>query len=117
MTMSGLEFHCFRHLFGLSVDELAERLDVSTRTLRSFESGRDPINTGVEQDMHCLNRQHAELAQLILDSDEVVTIPRSDDDWPYPRGWYVAAIARAMNAEPNLMAEWDYGTGATDSGE
>lgn len=115
--MSGLEFHCFRHLFGLSVDELADRLDVSTRTLRSFESGRDPINTGVEQDMHNLNRQHAELVQLILDSDEVVTVPRSGEDLPHPRGWYVAAIARAMNAEPNLMAEWDYGAGVTGSGE
>ena len=43
----------------------------------------------------------------MVDSKEVVGIVRDKAaDMPRPRGWYVAAAARALLVEPDLMVDW-----------
>ncbi|MGJ9487133.1 helix-turn-helix domain-containing protein [Actinotignum sp. GS-2025e] len=95
----------YRHTLGLKIDALADLLGVSVRTMRAWESGRDPIPEGAAQDILRLVRDQARLAQRMVDSGMIITLPRRRAE--FPRGYYVAALARALEVEPDLMAEWD----------
>ena len=83
--LSSAEFAARRHLVGFTLDQLAAVLRVIPRTVLIGE------HTGVVQEM--------------LDADVPVHIAR-DGAGSRPRGWYVAAAARAIAVEPDLIVEW-----------
>jgi transcriptional regulator with XRE-family HTH domain len=105
--ITGAEFAAYRHLIGLTVDELASALRVNPRTARSWESGRDPIPARVAEELEALAVEHRALARRMADDGRPVAI-RRDKTAPTdkPRGWYVAAAARALVIEPDLEVEW-----------
>ena len=105
--MTGAEMAAWRHLLGLTLDELAEALAVNVRTTRSWESGRDPIPLRIRAEVATLVVEHGELAARMVDDGRPVAITRDKAaPSPRPRGWYVAAAARALAVEPGLMVEW-----------
>lgn len=105
--MSAAEFACWRHLLGLTLDELAETMGVNPRTVRAWEAGRDLIPERIRDELDALKARHDDLVTRYLDADEVIGIVRDKAaDTPMPRGWYVAAAARAMQSDPDLMVEW-----------
>ena len=105
--MTGAELAAWRHLLGLTLDELAGTLAVNVRTTRSWESGRDPIPLRIRAEVAGLVVEHGELAASMVDDGRPVAITRDKAaPSPRPRGWYVAAAARALAVEPGLMVEW-----------
>ncbi len=105
--MTGAELAAWRHLLGLTLDELAETLAVNVRTTRSWESGRDPIPLRIRAEVAGLVVEHGELAASMVNDGRPVAITRDKAaPSPRPRGWYVAAAARALAVEPGLMVEW-----------
>lgn len=105
--MTAAELAAWRHLLGLTLDELADQIGVNPRTTRSWETGRDPIPPRITDEIATLRARHDNLVSAYLDTDEVIGIVRDKAaDTPMPRGWYVAAAARAMQSDPDLMVEW-----------
>ncbi len=47
--MTGAEFEALRHLLGMSVDHLALELDVTSRSIRNWSSGKSRIPNGVAE--------------------------------------------------------------------
>lgn len=105
--MSGAEFAAHRHLLGLTLDEAADALGVRHHTARAWESERDPIPYRVREELRALIAEHSRLADAMAADGRPIGIRRDKDDAsPRPRGWYVAAAARALIAEPDLEVEW-----------
>ena len=105
--MTGAEMAAWRHLLGLTLDELAEALAVNVRTTRSWESGRDPIPLRIRDEVSVLVAEHGNLAaRMTADGRPVGIVRDKATPSPRPRGWYVAAAARALAVEPGLMVEW-----------
>ena len=105
--LSGAEFAARRHLLGLTLDELAAMIGVNPRTVRAWETGRDLIPERIGDELAALIDEHTALVERMVDSEEVVGIVRGKAaDMPRPRGWYVAAAARALLVEPDLMVDW-----------
>lgn len=106
--LSGADFAARRHLIGLTLEEVAGVLGVNPRTARAWETGRDLIPERVGEELGALIDEHTALAERMVDSEGVVGIVRDKGaaDMPHPRGWYVAAAARALLAEPDLMVDW-----------
>lgn len=106
--MTGLEFAAWRHLLGLSQPEMAGMLSVSTPTIKAWEADRDPIPYRIPDEIRRLDGAHRELVQAILQRDDPAVIDRNPAqtlDTP-PRGWMVAAVARALGQDTGVMAEW-----------
>lgn len=107
--MSGLAFAAVRRLLGLSAAELAEALSVNERTVRAWESGRDPIPYRLPRELDALRRAHDIHVQKILDDGEAV-LPY-DKDAPmygeFPRSWWLGACARAYGQNPEIVLKWD----------
>lgn len=109
--LSALEFAAWRHLLGLSFDEIASLLNVTFRTIQKWESGEANIPYRVAEELSELNRDHIKLATVMANSDSPIVISYKKASFigeKYPRGWYVAALSRALQIEPSIMAEWDY---------
>lgn len=105
--MTAAEFAVTRHLVGLTVDELAAALAVNPRTVRAWEAGRDLIPARIPAELAALVADHGALADRMAASGQVVGIVRDKRAAAdRPRGWYVAAAARAMEREPGLMVDW-----------
>lgn len=96
--MTPAEFAAHRRLTGLTIDELAARLSVNPRTIRSYESGRDRVPEWAEDAMVDLVAENGRLGARMAASGVVVVIPRS--------GWHIQAAARALLIEPDTMIEW-----------
>jgi transcriptional regulator with XRE-family HTH domain len=62
---------CLRDYLGLSVNELAAALNVSTRSYQSFESGRAAIPAGVMADVNALVHRLDVLAADYSSRDEL----------------------------------------------
>ena len=103
--MTAAEFAARRQLIGLSGAELAAAWGVNPRTVRAWELGRDLIPLGAASQMEALIAEHTALAHEMVDSDVVVYLPRGGSGLR-PRSWYVAAAARAVAIEPDMMLEW-----------
>lgn len=105
--MTGAEFAAHRHLIGLTLDELADTLGVNPRTTRAWETGRDLIPARIPAELGALVAEHGRLAEQMATDGRPVGITR-DKATPNarPRGWYVAAAARALVIEPDLEVEW-----------
>ena len=105
--LSGADFAARRHLIGLTLEEVAGVLGVNPRTARAWEAGRDLIPERIGGELAALIDEHTVLVDRMVDSEEVVGIVRDKDvETPRPRGWYVAAAARALLVEPDLMVDW-----------
>lgn len=104
--MAGAELAVTRHLLGLSVDDLADELEVNPRTVRSWEQGRDPIPDRVPDELAELRDRHDRLVGEMLHGPSPVRIRYEKDYGTGPRGWRVAAAARAMGIYPDLEVEW-----------
>ena len=105
--MTGAEFAAYRHLIGLTLDELAAALGVNPRTVRSWETERDLIPERIPAELAALAAEHGRLADQMAGDGRPIGITR-DKAAPSarPRGWYVAAAARALVIEPDLEVEW-----------
>ncbi len=107
--MTAAEFAVYRHLIGLTLDELAATLGVNPRTTRAWETGRDPIPARILDELEALAAEHGKLAEQMARSAEPIGITRDKaEPAERPRGWYVAAAARALVLEPDLEVEWLY---------
>ena len=105
--LTGAELAARRHLIGVTLDELATILHVNPRTVRAWESGRDSIPARITDEMGALIDDHTELVQQMLNSGLVIRIDRDKTAaTPRPRGWYIAAAARAIAEQPDLMVDW-----------
>ena len=81
-------FAARRHLTGLSVTELAAHLAVNPRTVRSWESGRDPIPARIDTLLDALVAAHTEDTRY------------GPPDPTWGRGWRIAALARHHDLKP-----------------
>ncbi len=104
--MTGAEFAARRHLLGLTLDELASILGVNPRTVRAWEAERDPIPHRVPDELAALAAEHTALTQEMAAAGSVQIVRAKRDGQDRPRGWYVAAAARATAADPGLRVEW-----------
>lgn len=104
--MTGAEFAARRHLLGLTLDELASILGVNPRTVRAWEAERDPIPPRVPDELDALIVEHTALTQEMAAAGSVQIVRAKRDDQDRPRGWHVAAAARATAANPGLRVEW-----------
>ena len=105
--LTGAELAARRHLIGVTLDELATILHVNPRTGRAWESGRDSIPARITDEMAALIDEHTELVQQMLNSERIIRIARDKTvATPRPRGWYIAAAARAIADQPDLMVDW-----------
>lgn len=108
--MDGLAFAAVRWLLGLSAAELAEALGVNERTVRAWESGRDPIPYRLPRELDALKRAHDIHVQKLLDDGEAV-LPYDKDAPEYdgfPRSWWIGVCARAYEQNPEIVLEWDW---------
>ena len=104
--MTGAEFAARRHMLGLTLDELASALGVNPRTTRSWETERDQIPARLPAELDALTAEHTKLAQEMIAAGSVQIVRAKHDDQDRPRGWHVAAAARATAAKPDLRVEW-----------
>lgn len=106
--MPGVELQTRREYLGLTIEALAHLLEVNPRTIRSWESGRDPIPLRVPEEVARIEADtDAAVARAAADGDTVVV--RSEAAWRasghpdaarFPARWqrHVAARAR-LNPE------------------
>ena len=105
--LTGAEFAARRHLIGVTLDELATILHVNPRTVRAWESGRDNIPARITDEMGALIDEHTDLVNELLNCWQTIFIFRDKTvNTPRPRGWYIAAAARAIAERPDLMVDW-----------
>lgn len=105
--MTGAEFAAYRHLIGLTLDELAAALGVNPRTVRSWETERDLIPERIPAELAALAAEHGRLAEQMAGDGRPIGITRDKGAASErPRGWYVAAAARALVIKPDLEVEW-----------
>lgn len=121
--MTDAEFKVVREYLGLTLDWLADHLNVSSRTVRHWEAGKYPIPDGVRLAMEDLERRTGEfvaaITEKLLDLPEpgVITY-RNDADYhaahpevPFPAAWHRAVIARAAQDVPGLSIVYTKATG------
>ncbi len=114
--MTGGELQMVREYLGLSGDALAGMLQVNPRTLRSWESGREPIpervRLEVEQVEDDTARAVGELVAALCDMrDPAVVVYRSDADLHAARPdaahltarWWRQVAARACEEVPGVL--------------
>lgn len=101
--MTGAEFALLRYELGLSLGQVAERLDVNPRTVRAWNADRDPIPDGVVLELDDLVHAH------LLDVEDAVTLGHLDV--PYGSGdvaWWLSVAAAARRLDPELAVRWDF---------
>lgn len=97
--LSAADFAVRRRLVGLTHDEIAAEFSVNARTVRTWESGQEPVPYRITVEMEELVRRHGRETAEILNTASLVDIPRKS-------GWHIAAAARALDANPTLNLEW-----------
>jgi len=121
--MAGVELQMRREYLGLTIDAMANLLEVNPRTVRSWESGRDPIPVRVRAEIASIEEHtDAVVADMVaaltgdpvaadavaaLDgSDPVVVVWRSEATWRasghpdtarFPARWSRHVVARAAH--------------------
>lgn len=111
--LTAAEMHSIREYLGVTGDHMAKLLGVNPRTLRSWESGRDPVPGRIRPEMAELveetDQQVAELTAWAQDQDgPTLTVYRSDEEyqaskpgWPGARwsaSWHRRVCARVAAA-------------------
>lgn len=110
--MTPAAFKTTRELLGLSDGWLADRLGVSSRTVRNWEAGKYPIPEGVAEELtelHTSTRREIERRVGDLRGEPAPTLVtyRNDADFkaaepqcPFPAAWHRAMIARVALEVP-----------------
>ncbi|MGJ9505425.1 helix-turn-helix domain-containing protein [Actinotignum schaalii] len=104
--MQGPVFTAYRTLLGLQRTELAEILGVGERSVRAWETGRSPIPEGVAAKIEELVSVQGGLAGKMASHAGRVVMPRSGGRG-FPRGFYMAALGRALEQNPGIDAAWE----------
>lgn len=124
-NMTGAALHIHRRGLGLTGDQLGVIVAVTGRTIRAWESGRDPIPAGTAIEVERLREQtRRAMTELIVDladhdGDPTITVYRSDDElWaahpdlkPLPAAWHQMVAARAAEHVPSARIVWADATG------
>lgn len=112
--MTAAEFRVVREYLGLTGDWLAGHLNVSSRTVRSWEQGKYAIPDGVRLELEDLEQRTAVfiggIVEKLLDlPDPGVITYRSDQEYhaahpeiPFPAAWHRAVVARIAQEVPAL---------------
>lgn len=113
--MQGVELKMVREWLGFSGQWLADHLGVNSRTLRSWEQGRDPIPDGVRLEVERLEQQTGEIVgrtvATLMDAAEpgIVTYQNDEQyrqhepDAPWPASWHRRVVARVAQEVPGLV--------------
>lgn len=113
--MQGVELKMVREWLGFSGQWLADHLGVNSRTLRSWEQGRDPIPDGVRLEVERLEQQTGEIVgrtvAALMDMPEPAVVTFATDeqyherhpDQPWPAAWHRRVIARVAQEVPGLV--------------
>lgn len=99
-----------REYLGLTIDAMANLLEVNPRTVRSWESGRDPIPVRVRAEIASIEEHTdavvADAVAALDGSDPVVVVWRSEATWRasghpdtarFPARWSRHVVARAAH--------------------
>lgn len=98
IRLSGAELAAARQTLGLTLVELAERLDVHKDTIHKWEAGVKTVAPHITALIAGLLAEHDNLVAEILATDAVVHVPRD--------GWWLSAAASARRRNPALRLEW-----------
>lgn len=93
--MHHIEFLAIREWLGVSVDWLADHLDVSSKTVREWQSGKNLVPPGVVSELRALQDatdQHVDQLRSGLSEGETIQVYDRDVDYwdharPGPIGW------------------------------
>lgn len=104
--MNGAKIAATRQLLGLSRAELAAFLEVSSETLRGWETEIRPPRPAALTTLAALRARHdaeaAQLGETALDGT-IIALPTE----PMPEGWYVALSARVIDRDPAARIAWE----------
>lgn len=111
--MTAAEFRSVGDFLGLTGEWLATHLEVTLRTIRSWQSGRHKIPDGVRQQMEAweadTSTQVARLVESLLDVPEpTLLLPRADEDCSdtgWPARWWRHVAMRAAIEVPGLSID------------
>jgi transcriptional regulator with XRE-family HTH domain len=114
--MTGGELQTVREFLGLTGDALAGLLGVNPRTVRSWESGRDPIPERVRGDVEQIEADTAAAVGVVVAAlndarDPAITVYRTDDELHEARPdmghltarWWRHVVARACQEVPGVV--------------
>lgn len=104
-TMTGPRLAALRHRLGWSTNELAKQLDVNPRTVRAWNSGRDPVPVGVMLELDELLIEHELDVHNSLQTGRL-EIPYAHESTP----WWVAVADSASRLNPEIDLVWRYDT-------
>lgn len=113
--MDGGELQTVREYLGLTIESLAGMLRVNPRTVRSWESGRDPIPERIREEVEAIEAMTAEAVGEVVDAlhdmrDPAVAVYRRDEDMHaarpdtshLPTRWWRHVVARAVHEVPGV---------------
>lgn len=123
--MDGGEFQTIREYLGLTADVLAGLLKVGARTIRAWESGRDPIPYAVPDQLRAIEDFTSDhVDQLLAELSNqppphIVIVYRHDEDFAarHPdqahlsARWWRFVVARAVYASPGKVSIASYQNG------
>lgn len=113
--MTGVELKTIREWLGVGIDWLAEYLDVSPRTVRHWEAGRNTIPDGARSEVERLEAVTAQyvaagVETLKGDSDPAVVTYYSNEQYrqaypeeTWPATWHRRVVARIAQEVPGLV--------------
>lgn len=113
--MTGVELKTIREWLGLSGDWLAEHLDISSRTVRHWEAGRNTIPDGVRLEVERLEAVTAQYVtagvEALMDAPEPVVVTYYSDEQyrkahpeeTWPATWHRRVVARIAQEVPGLV--------------
>lgn len=108
--MTGGEFRTVREYLGLTLEWVAEHLDVAERSVRRWEAGTSPIPDGVRRQMEAWEADTARavteyVTQLQDMRDPAANIAEDTTQLPggWPPRWHRHVVARAAAEVPGLV--------------
>lgn len=118
--MTGAELRVVRKLLGLTIDTMADMLNVREDTLRRWETDREQVPIRVADEVQEIERQttaagNALIAALQAMNERKVIVYRTDEDFRAARPeyatftaeWWLALVARVSYVVPRVRIEWE----------
>lgn len=114
--MTGGELQTVREYLGLTGDRLAAILHVQPRTLRAWESGKDPIPYRIREEVEAVEATTADAVGQVVAAlhdarDPALVVYRADEDLTAARPdlahlgarWWRHVVARAAHEVPGVI--------------
>lgn len=113
--MTGIELKMIREWLGVSGDWLAEKLNVTPRTVRHWEAGRNAIPDGVRLEVERMEVLTAQAVtagiEALMDLPEPTVMTyysdeqyhERDPDAGWPASWHRRVVARIAQEVPGLV--------------